>query len=659
MSEEQPPSSEVANVAQVVIAESKETLPESQPALNAVAPMPKSTSQPAGDAPLVFISYRVNPDEKVAGAVQRLIKTAIDPAPDVFVSGLGGLRPSAIGFKPQIQAAARRAKAFIGIITKASKEREWLFYEAGAAWGREQLYAPLLVDTEPKDLPSTIADYQATRAFEKEEMIRLVQEIANAVGATVVSHFGTRYAKFTRSLEEEYLSKEDQDEVSDSETPDKAEQALRMLVTGKYEEADKLYKEAESSTTDPEQLELIRIRRIVADDRLGARATVAQLETLSATARQLPDYHYFLGIHDERPNVAAKHLQKALELSTSEYWADFVVVHLAKALLKANRRDEAIARLSPALSHPNRAVRSLACQTLTSALDDGEPLARMMLFCIGIHATESNERSQMFEAVLTLAAAQDWHPVSIYLARRYSQVSPSGTSWNRFGMALSHANMYSTAFRAYEQAAAEGVSVAKANMASLLGYHNVPAAGLKILQAHVGAFDAARPYVPFEIRGGLEKMVHDEQIEADKFEAAGERMFLALLEIACDQPVGSSASIQSGTEFEIEEQQYRWRSEAKGCTALERLGGDTQGETQLTRLWPFTSVWTSAWKKSSGDVYFLRSNGDLGRVSIDLTDKDWRPVWKPLTRVPSTGISASTQDVANSASNGTNNCAID
>ncbi|MEH2277539.1 MAG: hypothetical protein V7K40_22805 [Nostoc sp.] len=107
----------------------------------------------------VFISYRDSPDQGLAVALKELIEGAIEPQPHVFVAGAGGLRPSNIGYKPQIQAAAQSSRAFIAIITQQSKEREWLFFEAGAAWGRNQLYAPLLVGTSPSELASTMADY--------------------------------------------------------------------------------------------------------------------------------------------------------------------------------------------------------------------------------------------------------------------------------------------------------------------------------------------------------------------------------------------------------------------------------------------------------------------------------------------------------------------
>src|SRR5436305_155456 len=98
-------------------------------------PEPAGTSGPSGGRRLVFVSYRVDPDGPLAEALKELIESAIEPAPEAFVSGAGGLRPSALLYPTQLQQAAKSADAFVGIITNASKDRAWIHFEAGAAWG--------------------------------------------------------------------------------------------------------------------------------------------------------------------------------------------------------------------------------------------------------------------------------------------------------------------------------------------------------------------------------------------------------------------------------------------------------------------------------------------------------------------------------------------
>ena len=131
----------------------------------------------------VFISYRVRPDEELAGELRTLLESAIDPRPRVFVSGLGGLRASADSYREQLRTAARSAKAYVGLITKASVDREWIYFEAGAAFGRSVLYAPVLVDVAPSELPSSIGGYQGATATDQTRMRDFVEDVAKAIGA--------------------------------------------------------------------------------------------------------------------------------------------------------------------------------------------------------------------------------------------------------------------------------------------------------------------------------------------------------------------------------------------------------------------------------------------------------------------------------------------
>jgi hypothetical protein len=82
----------------------------------------------------------------------------------------------------------------------ASKDREWIFYEAGAAWGRGAIYIRLLVDVEHNELPSSIADYQACRAHDRDDMERLISALADQLGAERRTRFGNRLAAFQRQL---------------------------------------------------------------------------------------------------------------------------------------------------------------------------------------------------------------------------------------------------------------------------------------------------------------------------------------------------------------------------------------------------------------------------------------------------------------------------
>jgi hypothetical protein len=127
----------------------------------------------------IFISYRVTPDEPIAAAMKELLESCLNPKPFVFVSGLGGIVPSEYPSHAQIQRAAKNAEAFVAIITKNSREREWIFFEAGAAWVREVLYAPLLAGVDFDGLPSPINSYQATEYATEDKVRELMREFAH------------------------------------------------------------------------------------------------------------------------------------------------------------------------------------------------------------------------------------------------------------------------------------------------------------------------------------------------------------------------------------------------------------------------------------------------------------------------------------------------
>ncbi|MFL5243846.1 MAG: hypothetical protein ACJ8FY_17225 [Gemmataceae bacterium] len=187
----------------------------------------------------IFISYRIDPDAPLASVLKRLIVTSIDPEPEVFVSGDGGLRPSNAGFKQQLQDAARSAKAFVAVITNASKDREWIFFEAGAAWGQNLMYAPVLIGARPEELPSTIGDYQALRGQQREDMERLIITLAELNGSSVRSHFGRRYQTFAKTLEQYQkgpLGSDDNDAEHESELVI----ACKLALKGETTEANKI-----------------------------------------------------------------------------------------------------------------------------------------------------------------------------------------------------------------------------------------------------------------------------------------------------------------------------------------------------------------------------------------------------------------------------------
>ena len=173
--------------------------------------------------------------------MKRLIEGAIDPQPIVFVAGDGGLRPSNIGFKRQLQTAAQNAHAFVAVITNASKDREWIFFEAGAAWARDLMYAPVLVGARPEDLPTSIGDYQALNSQSKDDMLRLVTTLAELTGAQVRERFGQRYQAFARTVNERLQGDLGNEAEDDAATRDPVLRAYRFAILGETEQANELF----------------------------------------------------------------------------------------------------------------------------------------------------------------------------------------------------------------------------------------------------------------------------------------------------------------------------------------------------------------------------------------------------------------------------------
>ena len=186
----------------------------------------------------VFISYRVKPDGPIASALKKLIESSIEPQPEVFVSGDGGIRPSNLGFKQQLQDAAQKAHAFVAIITNSSKEREWIFFEAGAAWGRGKTYVPVLVGARPEELSSTIGDYQALNSQSRDDMHRLMTALAECVGSDVSERFGVRYRPFAK-LVDEYLN--GRLGSTKGEINEELQKAYRLGTQGDLDQSNELF----------------------------------------------------------------------------------------------------------------------------------------------------------------------------------------------------------------------------------------------------------------------------------------------------------------------------------------------------------------------------------------------------------------------------------
>src|SRR5262249_10601109 len=151
-----------------------------------------------------------------------------------------------------------------GIITPASKDREWIFYEAGAAFGRASIYMPLLVDASTDDLPTSIADYQACRASDREDVERSLSELATKIGCEMRQQFRKRFSRFQRRLDDHRRGTE-----GVGGAKDQLDKAIDAYIHGRGEEADAILEEREAEVADdPNELTKIKVFRLQVNDKL-------------------------------------------------------------------------------------------------------------------------------------------------------------------------------------------------------------------------------------------------------------------------------------------------------------------------------------------------------------------------------------------------------
>ncbi len=486
-------------------------LPEA-PACDDVA----TTAEQAAPGYDVFISYRIEGDHSLAVAVRELIEGSLDPAPRVFVASGGGLRPSSKSFKPQIQQAAASAKVFVAIITQNSKSREWLFFEAGAAWVRDQVYAPLLVDTSPGDLSSTIADYQATKALDREQMKVLVAVIAEALACDVKTRFGPRFIRFERRVER-HLSPDDED------TP-KHEQVRQLITEGKRDEAEQILCAMEEEAPDGEARAWVRISHLLFD----SDDVLAELKRLPERTLKTATGQYWIAQHESNTRRKIDYLNKAIALAPPDsMYANWARVALARNWYNIGERQRGMELLRDSIRGNSPTLRAQAIQTWLDLNSGADPMLRVLLACAALQ--EEPKSKTLLEVVAEDAIKAKWHRLAVYARRRLISMEPKNASLlNSLGILYDDLNLPSLAYRAYKEAANNGVSVAKVNMARLHSAGSVQAAGLDIVLEHDDEFDAEERNYPYDVRGQLEAAIQKEQGRSDASRDHGFEVFRVL-----------------------------------------------------------------------------------------------------------------------------------
>lgn len=478
----------------------------------------------------IFVSYRTDPDKKLADALKQLLESTIDPPPRVFVAASGGLRPSHIGYYPQITAALRSARAFVGIFTEASRDREWLFYEAGAAHGREALYAPLVVKIPISDLPSTISVFQATDASVREGVHELVRALAERVHGTTRSSFVNSYRPFQRVVDA-YPDDPEQSDPSLTRLQDLVEEE-------RFEEARGMATVLEERAESPIEKAKIRVFWILANPELDVEDRRDQLVAIPGDWREGSAW-FRLGLASvERSEYRRRRLlESSLSCEDAHEVRSDVTVLLGT--MDGERGDvEAMKRrLIPLLRSPLATRRAAAADVLRRfvRLDDLDALL------LGLVTLDDEPDESVYLPLFEIDELGEWPALFLVLAERFEDEVKSGSSANQLGIARESLGLPNLAFEAYERAASRDVSVAIANLASLSFHNELARPGLTLLERHTGEFDAAVPSHPFQVRVELEQTMHREHTRRTKLVEQGrlqERLLKEVVDRAlCEDPL--------------------------------------------------------------------------------------------------------------------------
>jgi hypothetical protein len=535
----------------------------------------------------------------------------------------------------QLQRAAQSAKAIIGIITQASKQREWISFEAGAAWGRDIIYAPLLVGTSLADIPSTLASYQAVNADDSEQFERLLDSLAKALGSTVKRPL--RFQQLRHALRvyrgQEETRREDKPETRSDDLAEALKQAFELASENKREEADHLFSELEQGAT-------------TLDDKMFARASqfwsqgkksfdlLLKLDELDESLKNTAEYHYWRGISETSPIKQLNHLQQCLDLKGRPDTYRAAYLKVAKLRHQLNQLRVAEGLLVQGLLGENRLLGAACALEFEAQLPDDQSIAKLAVLVAGLCAHPSEA---LYERTVSLSSGNAWNAFALTLAKDYDNLFETSSSTNFLGINLQALDLPSLAYEAYTKAMERGTSVAKANVASVVGNAPVPLVGLKILEGHSGAFDAATPHYPHEIRVDLEKKVHDERNRMELLEKHGRQLIQIFTLLVEKGLAAESSGLITGCTFRSGEglPNPQWRERSYDCvvepTGMAVLTSQGLPPFKLTPVFPGRGFFICEVNKHSGFVA-LTPEGGLEGSWLDLTSTTGPLTWFEFTR---------------------------
>jgi len=165
------------------------------------------------------------------------------------------------------------------------------------------------------------------------------------------------------------------------------------------------------------------------------------------------------------------------------------------------------------------------------------------------------------------------------------------------------------------------VTVAKANIASLFHFGAVSAAGLEILEAHVGGFDAKSPSHPHRVRTVIEEEIEREHTKATELRKLGRnaRQHLVLIaEIAS----GDSREFElSSDSLAAVKERFLAVLSAKNRVAA-AIEGDSNQKCKIVRALPGFNVWTVSVQGAPVGLVHVGADGSFVGFYAPLSSED-------------------------------------
>ncbi len=135
--------------------------------------------------PLIFISH-ANQDIKIVELLKSQIEEIFANGVEVYASSISGMINIGINWFENIREKINQAQAVVFLITPASIERPWIWFEMGASWsryseGKAEIY-PLICGLDLKQLPEPLNLLQALSLHDTQKVRVFFEELCQKFG---------------------------------------------------------------------------------------------------------------------------------------------------------------------------------------------------------------------------------------------------------------------------------------------------------------------------------------------------------------------------------------------------------------------------------------------------------------------------------------------